>query len=327
MTNWLASVISWLNPFKQSSLNVSGTEDGIKVQWSGNYAYVVRANGSPDFVVVDISNPANPTVAASLTLTGNPKNIAISGSYAYIASTADSQELQIIDISTPTSPTVVGTYNASNGANAQGVFAVGSTIYLVRESSSSDELIIINAANPASPTLLGSLNLSATGFEIAAIGNRAYVASGHNTQELQIIDITAPAVPSLIGSFDLPGNTDALTIAGFGTAVLMGQGNTLYIMNVANSAIPSTFGTTNVSGTVNDLSLGTANTLVFAGTAAGNAELAVVDIADLTNSSIIGTVNISSNSTINGVAYDELHNKTYGVSNLNAEEFMVFAAP
>ncbi len=327
LANWMASIISWLNPFKESSLDLAGSEDGIKVQSSGNYAYVVRANGSPDFVVVDVSNSANPTIAASLTLDGNPKNIAISGSYAYIATTHDTKELQIIDISMPTSPTVVGIFNAASGADARGVTAVNSTVYLVRESSSADEFIIINATNPASPTLVGSLNLGATGYEVATVDNYAYIASGHNSQEVQIVNITTPSTPALIGSFDLPGNTDALTITAFGSTALTGQGNTLHILNVANPAAPAILGSTNLSGQANDLSLGNANTLVFAATAAGNAEFVVVDITDLTNSSIIGTVNISGNSTINGVAYDAGHNKTYGVTNLNTEEFMVFAAP
>ena len=326
-TNWLQSVSAWLNPFKEASLNFSSTDDGLKVQSSGNYAYVVRNDGSPDFAVIDISNPASPTLAASLSLTGTPSNIAVSGNYAYVSNSNNNQELQIIDISTPTSPSVVGTFNASGGANARGVYVVGNTVYLVRESSDADEFIIINANNPATPTLVGSLNLGATGFEIFVLDTRAYLASGRDNQELQIIDIATPSAPSLIGSYNLPGNTNALTITGFTNTILLGQGNTLHIFDVTNPAIPITLGSTNLSGTVNDLSVGNANTLVFAGTSAGNAEFAVIDITDLTNSSIIGTVDIINNSTINGVMYDGGHNRVYGVTNLNSEEFMVFAAP
>lgn len=326
-TDWLESVSTWLDPFRQASLDLSGSENGLKVQTSGAYAYVVRNDGSPDFAVIDVSNPAMPSLAASLSLSGAPSNIAVSGNYAYISSSNNSQELQIIDISTPTAPVVVGTFNASGEADGKGVYAIGSTVYLVRESGADNEFVIINASNPANPSLIGSLNLNATGFEVFALGSRAYVASGRDNQELQIIDIANPFTPSLIGSYNLPGTTNALTITGFANTILLGQGNTLQILDVTNPAAPISLGSTNLSGTVNDLTLGNANTLVFAATAAGNAEFAVIDIADLTNSSVIGTVTISGNSRLNGIAYDETKNRAYGVSDLNVEEFMVFASP
>ena len=327
LTDWLEGVISWLNPFKEASLNIAGSEDGLKVKSSGNYAYVVRNDGSPDFAVIDISNSTSPTLVASLSLIGTPSNIAIANDYAYVSSSDNFQELQIIDISTPTSPSVVGTFNASGGADGTGVYAVGSTVYLTRNSSSDDEFVIINAGNPVAPTLVGSLNMGAAGLEVFVSGMRAYIASARDNQELQIIDITTPSAPSLMSSYNLPGNTNALTITGFTNTILLGQGNTLHIFDVTNPAIPITLGSTNMSGTVNDLSVGNANTLVFAGTSAGNAEFAVIDITDLTNSSIIGTVDISNNSTINGIMYDGGHNKAYGVTNLNSEEFMVMSAP
>ena len=97
---------------------------------SGNYAYIAAQgclNQQPcpnpsvgdSLVVVDISNPSNPTIAASIqnsnlpapwTGTGALKHacgITISGNYAYVTASY-SHRLTIVDISDPLHPSIVG---------------------------------------------------------------------------------------------------------------------------------------------------------------------------------------------------------------------------
>jgi hypothetical protein len=58
--------------------------------------------------VVDVSNPASPTVAGSVNDNVNlnaPFSVAIAGRYAYVAASGTNR-LTIVDVSTPTAPVV-----------------------------------------------------------------------------------------------------------------------------------------------------------------------------------------------------------------------------
>jgi hypothetical protein len=62
LTNWqgLDDVLptTWQNPILSASLNTPNSANGTKVQVQGNFAYIVTASGSQNFLVFDISNPA-----------------------------------------------------------------------------------------------------------------------------------------------------------------------------------------------------------------------------------------------------------------------------
>jgi hypothetical protein len=326
LTNWIASTLaSWENAFQEASQNAPGNNDGWKIQVQNNYAYLIRNGGTPNFLIYNVSAPASPALVGSLTLTGTPSNIAVSGNYAYVSNQSNTQELQIINISNPAAPNVVGTYNAPGNANANGVFVNGSRAYLVRGSSTDNEFIIVNVATPASPALLGSLNLGATGNGVVVVGNDAYIASGSNTQEVQVVNVTNPASLSIVGSVNLPGNTDALTIAGFSGGVVVGQGNTLYTVNISSPTAPTVAGTLGIGGQVNDIALGRGNTYAFLGTSVATGEFRVVDITSFASPTLVSTVNLAGTSAINGIAYDETLDRAFGASAGNALEFVVFA--
>lgn len=328
LTKWLASSIgNWAAPIQEASIAISSSPDGAKVQVSGNYAYVIQNNGTPDFLVIDIANPLSPFIAGSLNLTGTPTNIAVSGDYAYVSSADNSQELQIIDISSPFAPSMAGTFNAAGTANATGVYVVGSMAYLVRVSSGSNEFIIVNVTVPSAPLLAGSLNLGANANEVAVAGNYAYVASDSNNQELQAVDIAVPALPVLAGSLNLSGSANASTLAIAGTVVLLGRGNALYTINIATPASPSFLGSISTSGALYDiaLNLGNGNTYAFLATSDTAAEFQVVDIATPATPSLLGFVGVSTSANLSGIAYDETLDRAVGASASTSAEFFVFA--
>ncbi|HUQ30163.1 MAG TPA: hypothetical protein VM103_01445, partial [Candidatus Paceibacterota bacterium] len=125
LARWNAA--GWATPVFTGTADSTGTNDGLKIQTQGNYAYLVRSGGTPNFAVYDISTPASPTLVGSLTLSGAPSDIAVSGNYAYVSNTSDTQELQVVNVSTPGAPSMVGSYDAAGSANANGVFVVGTT--------------------------------------------------------------------------------------------------------------------------------------------------------------------------------------------------------
>ena len=331
LTNWLAlSIGDWSNPRREAGLDMSGNNDGLKIQVQGNYAYFVRNDGTPDFVIVDITNSANPMPRGALSLLGVPTNIAVSGNYAYISNTDNNQELQIINISNPDSPSQVGSYDATGSADANGVYVIGTTVYLARTNSAEREFLIINASRPEFPTLIGSLDLGATGYEVFVMGKYAYVASGDNNRELQVINITDPKNPTLVGWSDLDGNTDAMTITGFTNRVILGQGIYARLFDVTTPALPVLRASFDYGGTVNDLSLGNANNYLLTATGRTDREFQVIDISKsffppYPAPTLIGFYNVSGSNPLRGIAYDENRDRAFAVGNSNTEEFIVIA--
>ncbi len=324
LTNWIATVSSignWAIPLQQSLLNLAGNEDGWRIKVQGNYAYVVRLDGTPDFLIIDISNLASPSITGSLNLTGMPQDILVAGNYAYVANRDNNQELQIIDISVPAIPTVVGTYNASGNDDGTGLALVASNIYLTRTSGSS-ELTVINISNPALPTLTGSLNLADTIRDIFIEGSYAFLVSNSNTQELMVADISVPSTPTLLTTLNLSGNNDGATIVGFTSVVLVGRTTSdVVIIDTSNPAAPSVLGTYVTTGTVNDIDVGNSNDYAFLATASTTAEFMVLDIASPVTPTRIGFYNAAS--TLNGVFYDSTLDRAFVVGSDNATELQI----
>lgn len=326
LTNWIASGFGdWSNPSQEVSKNLLGNDNGVKIQTQGNYIYLIRAGGSPNFFVYDVVNPATPLLVGSLNIAGSPKNLFLYGNYAYVVSDDNAQELQIIDISNPVNPNKTGFYNADGNANAFGVYTSGNFVYFVRESSTRDEFIIVDVSIPASPQFIGSMDLASAGYEVVVFGSYAFVASGNNSKELQIINISNPSAPSLIGSRNLLGSTDALTIANNGATLFIGQTNILYIIDASNPSSPVLSGSLNVVNNVNDiaLNLGNANNYLFIATSDNANEFKVLDVSNKTTPLLLGQFNISGNNQLMGIAYQETLDRVFAVSESNSEELIV----
>ena len=323
LTNYLQTVSSWATPVQAGTLNLAGTEDGVKIQVQGNYVYIVRNDGTPDFVIVDVASSSNPVLVGSLSLTGIPTNIFVSGNYAYVSSQDDSQELQIINISSSTAPTVTGTFNAAGTNNANGVYVVGTTVYLVRATAATDEFVIINASTPASPTSVGTLDLGATGYEVWVSGNYAYIASGANSSELQVVDITTPASPTIAGAgYDAGGNTDALSISGQGSTIFVGRATNNLIIDITTPTAPTLISTFAGAGVVNDIALnfGSANTFIYFCTQSSSFEFELFDITVPATPVSVGAINMTQ---MNGIAYSTTSDRAYLVAADDAAELYI----
>ena len=140
------------------SADATSTTNGLKVAVSGNYAYLVRAGTSSNFVVLNISTPTAPTIVSTTTFTGTPTNIAVSGNYAYVTTSTASSGLQIINIATPTAPTLTRTVGFTGTAAARAVFVNGNYAYVVRASdttTNANEFNVVNVTTPASASVVG----------------------------------------------------------------------------------------------------------------------------------------------------------------------------
>ena len=195
------------------------------VMVSGSYVYVAvqgclsgqpcpNGNVGNSFVVIDASNPANPTIVASLRNNSLPApwtgsgallhacGIAVSGQYAYVTASYGNR-LTIIDISDPLHPTIVGSlFNSSQLPVPVDVAVAGGYAYVVNELVSNGRVAVVDVRNPASPQIVGSVAAPALNgaYRIRIRNNFAYVAATYSPS-MSVIDISDPANPRLAGSF------------------------------------------------------------------------------------------------------------------------------
>lgn len=331
LTNWMAAIAapkSWANTTVGGSLDISSTNNALKVAIQGNYAYVVRIDGTPDFAIVNISNPAAPTLVSSLSLTGVPTNIAVSGNYAYVTNSGDTSELLTINISNPAAPSVTATYNASGAGDGLAIYISGTYAYVARGANGgTQEFLIMNLATPQTPTLSGSYGNANNMRDVYVSGNYAYLATSIDAQELLVINITSKTSPTLAGSFNLAGTTDATAIDGYGSRVFMGQGATLYSMNVATPTAPTQAGSVATSGTgvIQDFAVDPTNNLVFIGSATTTAEFQIINVANPASMTLVDTVDVAGTaSTVGGVAFQSSANFVVGASYSDTQEVLTF---
>ncbi len=268
-----------------------------------NLAYL--ADDTSGLVIIDVSNPATPTLVGTYNTVGNARGIDVVGYLAYVAD--GSPGLAIINVSNPASPTLVGTYSTID--QARSVHVVGNVAYVAVGSSGlqiinvsnpalptltgaydtpgfsnsvhvvgnlayvTDQafgLAIINVSNPASPTLTGTYDTSGNANGVQVVGNFAYVADG--TAGLAIIDVSSPATPILTGSYDTSGTASGIKVVGDLAYVADGSYG-LSLIDVSNPAIPRLAGTYDTPGTASGIySVG-----YFAYVADGNAGLHIIE--------------------------------------------------
>ncbi len=325
LTNWRAlREGQWANPALAYSLDLTGNNSGEKVQIQNNYAYVILSSGTPNFLVIDITDPLNLVLMGSATLSGPLRNLVVSGNYAYIASGANNNELQIVNIATSSSPTLQGSFNAPGNQDAHGVAISGSTAYIVR--SGGTEMYAINVSNPSSPSSSGSLNLSGSLSDIVVSGSRAYVASSSNSEEVQVVNISNPASMSVVSSFDLAGNGDALSLAVLDNTLFAGkQGGEIFAIDISNPASLTVRSSANGQNAINNLAIGgDVNQYLFAASDENSAEFQVINIQDHDNITIFGITDVSGNSNLKGVASYPDADSVVGVSDDNSREVMIF---
>jgi len=327
LTNWAANLKSWLNAILAGTYQPAGTQSGLKVATAGNYAYVVRSGGTPNFFVVNISNPTSPTLAGSANVGANPTNIFVSGSYAYISDSADTGELQIVNISNPAIPVLTSTYDAAGNANANSVFVSGNYAYLVRAANGgSSEFVIVDISNPAAPTLVGSYGNNITMTDVYISGSYAFVGTSSTTQGLLVLYIGIPSLPLLTTSYTLSPTSAVTSMVASGTNLLITQGSTLTAYNISNPSAVSKTGsvTSSSSAAINDITVDPTNSYAFLATSSTTVPFQVVNISSLTSMSVVKTVALGTANNLQGVAYNTSLDVVVGVGNSTTQEVATF---
>jgi len=272
----------------------------------GSQAYV--AAGSAGLQVVDISDPATPTVIGVWDSPGCVENVTVLGAIAYVAD--GPHGLEILDVSDPSRPkwisslfdmqyafdvAVSGRYAfvAAAGAGllvadvgdvrapreiamldtpgyARGIAVAGSTVFIADQWGGVRAILV---AEPAHPLEIGSIALPSWAFDVVVSESNLFVADG--SQGLRVLDISDPSYLRETGSYAIRWqHSGAVAIAGE-RACVAARGDGMHVVDVSEAAKPK--GLASTGAFANALSILASGDYAFVG--AGAQGLRVIDLA------------------------------------------------
>lgn len=272
--------------------------EGVSVL--GNYAYL--ADLYRGLRVINVTNPASPTLAGSVDLLGFTEDVSFQGEFAFVAGSA--RGLVSIDISNPASPVESGFYSPLEG----GYFAVDTQApYAYLAKCCSSEIVeIIDIADPANMSPAGS-PITGTLFgnpeEIVVEGNYLYFVKG--SAGLKIVDITDLTNPVLTSTFmgnASEGYFQDVNINGNLAYIPDSDGGFLRIVNISDRSNPVEVSSLNIpDSNFNSIAISTNYAyLVNDGTNDTNKMLLIVDITDPEDPVLLNPFPIPSNPNTGG---------------------------
>ena len=233
----------------------------------GDYAYIAYGGlvSPTGLQTINISDPTQPTVVATLELTssGGAPLVTVKGAsvyFAYLHVTpfpviTCGESLNRIDVFDPSNPIVVASYfyDCSSGYGyVRDFFATDQWLFSLWQIGNS-YLKIFDLSAPTSMTEtisydLGSCGMTRTGMAIS--GNYAFIAA--SSCGLKVVDISDPANPSDVISYTLPGATYDIFIEGL-TAYVTLDSESILVMDIADPLHIAYLGSYTTNGLSSDL--------------------------------------------------------------------------
>ncbi len=218
-----------------SPTHVSIAHSAIKTRIFGNFGYVLNVDNT--FSVMDMTNPALPTVVTNTTMVGNGADLAVVGSSLYIADSDGSME--VYDVSSPSVPRLIKSKFLS-GSSAMSMAISGEYAYITQVYDQS--FMTVDIRNPSDPIVVTSTFIQSptgvsTPYGIRIQGRYAYITSSGD-DEVYIYDISNPTRPSLAGSVNVG--------SGFTPVDVELNGRYAYTVNLNNNTV-SVIDVSNVS--------------------------------------------------------------------------------
>jgi hypothetical protein len=196
---------------------------GYGVAVVGHYAYVASQgclSGQPcpnhavgcAFAVIDIANPASPTIVAALHSASLPQPwsttgalghvtaVAISGTTAYLTAAYQSR-LTAINIANPLSPKIIASLKDTTNFGFPVDVAIGGHYAYVVDQTTPGRLVVVDIGNPSSPQIVASLANSALNgsYRIRLHGDFAYISASYSA-DVAVVDVSNPLTPRLAAS-------------------------------------------------------------------------------------------------------------------------------
>jgi hypothetical protein len=254
-----------------------------------NYAYASYVRG---LVIIDITNPAKPTMISQCPIQGIGWDIALSGDYAYIASGSAYGDgnvcLHVIDISNVQAPMVVASIDSldyfSMDVAVEGNIAclVGDCFY-----PWTNNFVVVDITIPRRPLVIGGMQLGNTPTDVVILDTLAYVAGGRS---VTILNIAHPHQISILGSASTANDVFGLTIEGSYLYMAENEGgnsSNLQIFSLADRIHPALVG----SFDAYCIAWGVSVSGNYAYLADFDSSLQIIDISNMTHPVLAGTYN------------------------------------
>ena len=238
---------------------------------SGSYVYAA----TNDLDVIDVSNPASPTLVSSLRFNSIVPGLAVQGSHVLVPT---SFSLRSIDVSNPSEPSLVGTVALDDyNANRSSVAVYENFAFLA-----AGDVSVVDVASPVSPTPVGSSPTVGFAGDLAVSGNLACVADGPDGG-LQIVDVSNPMAPELVGGIDTPGDAHAVAVVDH-VAFLADGGAGLHVIDFSNPSMPEIMAS--VGSGARDVAVAGERAYVIV----SDTQLDVVDVSNPRNPNVVSSV-------------------------------------
>jgi hypothetical protein len=204
---WVIDLASPAAPVTVGQLPSVGGGD-IKV--AGSFLYI---GGSGTLQVVDVSNPAAPSIAATVTLPSANlgRALAIANGHAFVSTTS---AVHVIDIGNPTSPFVVTSIGGPSIISASAVSVSNGKLCVL----DATQLKIFDVSNPLSPVLRSTTTAyGAQGMDAA--GTLVFLATpavshADPTGGVYVVDASDPTAPHLLEQLIVPGTVRPVVASG-----------------------------------------------------------------------------------------------------------------
>lgn len=234
------------------TLALSGCARGIDVV--GDRAYVIVAEGGPRgrLLVVDVSDPAHPTLETSASFETYPFCFSVAGGFAYVGGLQPGVRygrVEIIDISNPGQALVVGGFDlteSSGGVTA--IAAEGSLLHCCSRFQSNYD--VFDRTDPLNPFPIGrwELKLDGPATSIRVIGSTVILAghlfgTGSPSQSFSmcILDVVDPQNPQLRGQVHkVDGDLAGLDVSN--PLAYLRDGGELRVLDIQDPAAPVQIG-------------------------------------------------------------------------------------
>lgn len=290
-----------------SGYNISGSVTGndVFVATIGGtpYAFVGYATG---LAIINISNPASPTLTGNYTTSAAVNGVFVSGNYAYLATAISTAQLTIVNVSNPAAPTLTSSLRIqdTNNVAATAVYVSGTTAVVVKKKvgkaflfNTYGEINTVNVSNPASPSLSDSLNVGSDCNNVWVNGSYAYVADSVSNQQLTIVNISSPTNISSSATVNLGANANSVLVNNATSTLYVAlASNTstelrVYHLNSATSLTAQ--GSYEVGGNATGLGLDANNPNYLAVTSdAAGKQLAIINVSNPSSLSLVNNISL-----------------------------------
>jgi prepilin-type N-terminal cleavage/methylation domain-containing protein len=191
-------VLNIIGSSSQTSLdNITLGETGLSVYVVGDIAYVAMDSSSDQLKIVDVSNPSEMSVLASLTVNGaEGRDVYVSedGNRAYLVTKGDSAKAEFFIINTEdkSNPSVLGSYD-TNGMDPKAVDVILEDHLAIVVGVGGEEYQVIVIVPDNNPTYCGGMTGLGGVYDVATVVENdgdayAYINSAQSDSELKVIE-------------------------------------------------------------------------------------------------------------------------------------------